>query len=203
MTDRKPTQVMIKVRISFPALFTPKKQKNSTAEKYGAMFLIDKSDKETIEAVKKAIIAAKKQGIAEKWGGKVPPGYKGPLRDGDAIPDPTDDDESTSAKPVMPGHYYFNASGKDKPGVLIRKNGKNVPAAEEEVYPGCWVYITANFYPYNNEGKGVAAGLNNVLKVADGPRLDGRRSAQEDFEDLDYAELDSLDDDDLDMDDLL
>src|ERR687890_1368831 len=194
MSTRKPTEVMIKVRISFPNLFVPKKQKNSTAEKYGAMFIISKEDKETVDTVKKAIIAAKKIGIAEKWGGKVPQGYKQPLRDGDAAPDPTDEDDSPVANPQLKGCYYFNATSFNKPGVVVRKNGKNVPATEEDIYPGCFCYITANFYPYANEGKGTTAGLNNVLKIAEGPRLDGRRSAEEDFQDMDYAELDSLED---------
>ena len=44
--------------------------------------------------------------------------------------------------------------------------------------------MSVTFFPFNNAGnKGVAAGLNNVLKTKDGEYLGGRASAQSDFGD--------------------
>ena len=58
------------------------------------------------------------------------------------------------------------------------------------MYSGCYANVSVNFYPYNVSGnKGVAAGLNNVQKVADGERLSGASSATDDF-DFEDAEFD-------------
>lgn len=206
MANRKPTEVFIKCIISFPAIFTPRKaDKDSDKLTYGAQLLIDKSDTQTVEAVKKAILAAKKIGVQEKWGGKVPAGYKSPLRDGDAKPSVEDDDDAPATnKPEHKGRYFINVNNAARPGALVRVNGKNVPASEEDIYPGAICYVAANFFPYNKKSNGVAGSLNNILKVADGPRLDGRRSAEDDFEDLDLTDLDDIEiSDDDDIDDLL
>ena len=64
------------------------------------------------------------------------------------------------------------------------------------MYSGCYVYASVNFYAYNTSGnKGIAAGLNNVLKVADGEPLGGRISAEADFYDMDIPEDAPADDD--------
>ena len=61
---------------------------------------------------------------------------------------------------------------------------------EDDVYSGCYGYVSINFFAFNNAGnRGIAAGLNNVLKTRDGAYLGGRSSAQSDFADLD---LDSI-----------
>ena len=45
--------------------------------------------------------------------------------------------------------------------------------------------MTVNFYYFENESKGVAVGLNNVQKLADGEALGGNASnADDDFGDL-------------------
>jgi hypothetical protein len=42
--------------------------------------------------------------------------------------------------------------------------------------------VSINLYPYSVDGnKGIAAGLNNVQKLADGDSLSGRASAEDDF----------------------
>lgn len=105
-----------------------------------------------------------------------------PLRDGDTDKDGDD---------VYAGHYYVNAKSSTRPGV-VDKNRSPI-TDEEEVYSGIWAYISVTFYPYNvNGNRGVACGLNNVMKYKDGERLGGRVSAEADF-----AGLDMEDDDDL------
>lgn len=76
------TKVVIPCRISFAAIFEPKSINGSEA-KYSVSCLIPKEDKKTLLAIHKAIEAAKEDGKVRKWGGKVPPNLKTPLRDGD------------------------------------------------------------------------------------------------------------------------
>jgi hypothetical protein len=53
---------------------------------------------------------------------------------------------------------------------------------KSEVYSGCYARVSINLYPFNVDGnKGIAAGLNNVQKLADGDALSGRARAEDDF----------------------
>jgi len=104
------TKVVIPCRISFAAIFEPKSINGSEA-KYSVSCLIPKEDKKTLLAIHKAIEAAKEDGKVRKWGGKVPPNLKMPLRDGDI--DRPDDENYTSC-------FFLNASSKDAPQVVDR-----------------------------------------------------------------------------------
>lgn len=76
---------------------------------------------------------------------------------------------------------------KSVPGWWIRR-GKLI-TDQEEFYSGCYGYASINFYPFNAKGNvGVAAGLNNVMKVKDGESLGGRVSADADFAEVDMAD---------------
>ena len=56
---------------------------------------------------------------------------------------------------------------------------------DSEFYAGAYGCVTVNMFPYNSNGNvGVGVGLNNVIKLEDGERLAGGRSADEDFADL-------------------
>lgn len=160
------------VRLSYAYLFHPKEGDNG-AEKYSVSIIIPKSDKVTIAKIKEAVEAAKEQGKTSKFGGKVPANLKTPLRDGDID---REDDE------VYANSYFFNCSSHTKPG-LIYRNGEKLEN-EEHLYSGCYAKVSVNFYPYNRDGsKGIAAGLNNIMKWEDGEPLGGRSSAESDFAD--------------------
>lgn len=150
--------------------------------KYMTNVLIPKSEKETVAAINKAIENARKSAIVSKWGGKEPKKVDLPLRDGD-----DKDDE------VYEGHYFVNAKCSTRPGIVDKKK---VPIVdEEEVYSGMWAIVSVTFYGYDVSGnKGLACGLNNVMKYKDDERLGGRVSADADFGDL---SLDEEDEDDL------
>ena len=167
-----------KVRLSYANLFKPRAQEAGQEPKYSVCVLIPKSDKETVAKVKAAIDAAKEKG-AEMWGGKVPAGLKMPLRDGDTERD----------SPEHKGHWFMNASSKQKPGCVTTERdieNRLVEAEESEMYSGCYGRVALNFFPYNQKGnKGVGAGLQNVQKVADGEALSGRSQASDDFSDTD------------------
>lgn len=146
--------------------------------KYSTIILIPKSEKETIEAVKKAMEAAKQEGIATKWGGKEPKKMDLALRDGD-----DKDDE------VYAGHYFLNAKSSTRPQIVNRRGEPIVD--EDEIYSGVWAYVSFSFFAYDVSGnKGIACGLNNLCKFKDDEPFGGKSSASNDFADL-------YDDDDL------
>lgn len=188
--DNSTTKVITgKVRLSYAHVFTPASIDGGD-EKYSTAILIPKDDKETLRKIKAAVDAAKEQGRS-KWGGKIPNSLKTPLRDGDE--DRPDDD-------VYAGHYFLNASSKTKPEIAkpIGKGADGKTKFQEitdstEVYSGCYARVSLNFYPFDVKGnRGVAAGLNSVVKVQDGEFLGGRASLADDFAD---AEFDDYDDD--------
>ena len=104
------TKVVIPCRISFANIFEPKSINGGDA-KYSVSCLIPKADKKTLLAIHKAVEAAKEDGKTRKWGGKIPPNLKMPLRDGD-IDRP--DDENYQE------HFFLNATSKDAPQVVDR-----------------------------------------------------------------------------------
>ena len=76
------TKVKVLCRISFANIFEPKSINGGEA-KYSVSCLIPKDDKKTLLAIHKAVEAAKEDGKVRRWGGKLPPNLKLPLRDGD------------------------------------------------------------------------------------------------------------------------
>ena len=174
------TKVVIPCRISFANIWEPKAI-NGGDEKYSVSCLIPKSDKKTLARSQKAVEAAKEDGKARKWSGKIPPNLKLPLRDGDI--DRPDDENYEDC-------YFLNASSKDAPQVVDRK--VNPVVDPMMVYSGCYCNVSVNFYAFNATGnRGVAAGLGNIQFVRDGERLSGKASADADF--------DALEDDDEDV----
>ena len=150
--------------------------------KYMTNVLIPKDEKETVKALKDAIESAKKAGIVSKWGGKEPKKLDLPLRDGDT--DKEDDD-------VYADHFFINAKATTRPGVVDKQRSPIMD--EDEVYSGMWAVVSVTFFPYDVSGnRGVAVGLNNVMKFKDGERLGGRSSAESDFADIDMENDEDL-----------
>ena len=149
--------------------------------KYMTNVLIPKDEAETIKAIKEAIGAAKKSAIVSKWNGKDPKKLDMPLRDGDE----KDDDD------VYEDKFYLNAKSTTRPGIVDKHK---VPIVdEEEMYSGVWAIVSVTFFGYDVSGnRGVACGLNNLMKFKDDEHLGGRVSAETDF-----AGIDDEDDEDL------
>lgn len=168
-------------RLSYTHLFnkyTP--YGDSSNGKFMTSVIISKEEKETVKALQQAIETAKKAAITAKWGGKEPKKLDLPLRDGD-----DKEDE------VYEGNYYVNAKSANRPGIVDKH--RNPIVDEDEIYSGVWAIVSVTFFGYEVSGnRGVACGLNNVMKFKDGERLGGRSSA-----DSDFADLDMEDDDDL------
>ncbi|KEO84784.1 DUF2815 family protein [Tumebacillus flagellatus] len=192
--DNNSTKVITgKVRLSYCHIFEP--QLNDAGElKYTTAILIPKEDKETVRKIQAAVNAAAEAGKG-LWGGKIPSNLKKPLRDGD---EERPDDEAYA------GHYFLNATSKNKPGIAkpMGRDAQGKPKFQEitdstEVYSGCFAKVSINFYPFNAKGnRGVAAGLNNIVKVQDGDPLAGRASVATDFADENFDDDDDYGDDD-------
>lgn len=177
-----PTRVVTrKVRLSYFNGWEPRSIEEGAEKKYGTAILIPKSDTETIDRIAKAVEHLKAEYKA-KNGGKLPARFKTPLRDGD---EERPDDEAYA------GHYFLNATSRNKPGIVDRE--LQPITDQEKVYSGCYARVSMNFYLFDVSGnRGIAAGLENIQKLADGPALSGGSRPEDDFaEDLD------LDDDDL------
>lgn len=174
-----------KVRLSYANIFEPKSI-NGSEPKYSVSLIIPKEDTQMVETIKQAIENAKERDKG-KWNGKIPANLKTPLRDGD---EERPDDEAYA------NSYFINANSTRPPAIVgtekDRSTGKAIQLGEDEVYSGCYARVSINFYGFNASGnKGIACGLGNIQKVADGERLGGGSTAEEDFE---FDEVDVEDD---------
>lgn len=161
-----------KVRFSYANVFEPTAMQDGQTPKYNVSIIISKSDTKTVEAIKKAIEAAKEAGkskIADK-NGKIPVNLKTPLRDGD---------EERPDDSAYENSYFINANSERKPGIVDRD--LNPIMSRDDFYSGCYGRASINFYAFNVNSKGIACGLNNLQKLEDGERLAGGSSAEEDF----------------------
>lgn len=168
--NETPTKVIVSCRFSYLHCWEPEAI-NGGEPKYSVFAIIPKSDKETIKKIQAAVEAAKQESLS-KWGGKIPPNLKLPLRDGD-IDRPEDE--------AYKGCYFFNANSRQAPQVVDKQVQPILD--QTEVYSGCYGRISVNFYGYNSNGnRGVAAGLGNIQKLKDGEALSSRTNAEDDFE---------------------
>lgn len=174
-TSAAPTKVITgPVRFSYMHIWEPVAIEEGQDKKYSVSLIIPKGDKATLVKIKAAIEAAKEQGKTSKFGGKVPGNLKTPLRDGD-VERPEDENYANS--------YFINANCKTKPGVVDKD--ANPIMNQDDVYSGCYGRASITFYPFNTSGnKGIACGLNHIMKLKDGEPLGGRSSAESDFKDV-------------------
>jgi len=162
-----------KFRVSFPQIFEPAAITEGADLKYSISMIFDK------DTDIKELKAACKQAIIDKWGenkNKWPSDLKTPFRKGSEKDLDGYDDDSIFAR----------AASNQRPGVL---NEYKEPMADaSELYAGCYARASVSAYAYDTAGnRGVTFGLNNILKVADGDRLDSHVSAEDDFADIEVA----------------
>jgi len=182
--NQSPTKVVIPCRISFANIWEPKSI-NGSEEKYSVSLLVRKEDKTTLDKIHKAVEAAKEDAKGKKWGGKIPPNLKLPLRDGD-IDRP--DDENYA------GHMFLNATSKDAPQIVDRKVQPILDSME--CGSGDYCNVSVNFFGFSASGnRGVAAGLGNIQLIKHGERLSGKASAASDFTEVEGDDEDVFGDD--------
>lgn len=179
MAETSSTRIVTgKVRLSYAHIWKPQAINDGDDPKYSTSLIISKDDTETISKIEAAVKAASDIAKA-KNNGKLPPKFKLPLRDGD---------EEKPDDAAYANSYFLNATSRQKPGVVKKVRGVfHAITDEDEVYSGCYVLASLNFYHFDTKGnRGVAVGLNNLLKVADGEAMAGRASAESDFANVEF-----------------
>lgn len=178
-TFTNPTKVVTGIcTFSYLNCWDPKSINGGTP-KFSVSLIIPKSDTKTIEKIKAAIQAAYEEGQAKlKGNGKSVPALsvlKTPLRDGDAE---HPDDE------VYRNSYFINANSATAPGIVDADRNQIIDRSE--MYSGVKGRASINLYAFNSNGnKGIACGLNNLQKIADGTPLGGKSRAEDDFATVD------------------
>lgn len=166
-------------RLSFPALFEASSYDGGPA-KYGLSAVWNPSkftdaDKKRWKALMGALDEESKNRFKKAWK-DLPANIKRGIRDGA---------EKADLEGYGEGTRFANITTKMRPGVIDASKNKIAPEEgnADDIYPGCYCRATVTVYSYDNKGKGVALGLMNVQKVADGERLDSRTDAADDFDD--------------------
>lgn len=168
MTEKLNTKyVTPEITCSFPYLF----EVSSYTGKYGLSIPIPKDQGDELKKIRTLIGNA----VENKWGKKdraeIGKKIASPLRDGD---------EEKGEDEVYQNTIFFSANTEKRPGVV----GPDLkPLMDmDDIYPGCIIRASVNFYAYDFKGKkGVACGLQNVMKVKDGEPLGGKSNPEDDF----------------------
>ena len=163
-----------RTRWSYCNVLQPREDDNGKM-KYSVSLIIPKDDTETVDAIKRAIQYVYNDSTETLAGknGVVPEldDISIPLNDGD-VERPDDATYKNS--------YYINAKSDYAPNI-IDCHGRKL-RSDDDVYSGCYGRASITFYAYRkNKNVGIGAGLNNMLKCADGERLGGMISAETDF----------------------
>jgi len=171
-----------KARFSYLHVFEPTAIDENSPAKYSVSLIIPKTDKKTVAAIKAAIAQLSADWMTKNNKKVLPSNFKIALRDGD---------EERPEDEAYEDCYFVNASSQKKPGI-VKKGPMGIEkiSDEEELYSGCFGKADINFYLFDKAGnKGIACGLNNLLKLEDGESLAGGRSAAAAFADEDDDDL--------------
>lgn len=163
-----------KAILSYPHLFEPQIPPGQTDPVYSCTLVFPEGS--DLTDLRKAAEAVGQ----EKWGAK----FAGGVKDGKIkLPFRTDGEE----KGYPEGSVFINVKSKAAPGVVsIYPGADGKPQRIDDpsqVYAGCQVRVSLRAFAYDvNGNRGISFALNNVQKVADGQRLDGRSRAEDEFE---------------------
>jgi hypothetical protein len=164
-------------RVSFPAVFEAKAF-DGGAPKFSVSAVWDpskftKAEKALWDSMMGLADEVSMERFKKKMG-DLPNNFKKAIRDGA---------EKADLQGYGEGKFFANLSSKMKPGLIDRDRCPILNS--DDFYPGCYARATITAYSYDNKGKGVAFGLQNLQKVADGERLDSRTDASDDFDEVD------------------
>lgn len=157
-------------RLSFPALFEPKAMEEGGKAQYSCELIFEKGADLT------ALKAAAREAMEAKWPDPKnrPKNIKSPFRDG----------SDREGKKGYENCTFIGARSKDKPQVVVGPNRAEC-TNQSDVYGGCYVRASVTAFAYDQAGnRGVSFALNNVWKIKDGEPFGNRRTAEQDFEDV-------------------
>ena len=163
--------------MSYLTVNEPKAPMGGGTPKYSVSLIIPKSDTVTVEKIRAAVKAAYEEGRSRLKGrdGSVPDleDLRPVLRDGD---------KERKGKEEYRDSWFVNANSTTKPGVVDADLQPILDSSE--LYSGIIGRASINFYAYNANGnRGIACGLNNIQKLADGRPLGEHSRAEDDFAD--------------------
>jgi hypothetical protein len=157
-----------KARLNYAHLFTPRPGPNGGEPSYSATLVFEPGT--DLTALRNAAYAAAR----EKWGDKMPKQLRSPFRSCS---------DRDGQEGFTPGGVFITVRTQNKPGLVDQ--GMNPILSGDALYSGAYVYGSLRSFAYDFQGnKGVSFALLNMQKVADGERLDNRRSPDQDFEPL-------------------
>ena len=166
-----------KVRLSYAINMYEAKANDRGEMKFGVTILIPKSDTVTIERMKAAGEAVKRL----KQPGKDEAFYKAmprTIHDGNGTKPTTGEPYGAECKDC----WVVALSANEKPGILSLIPDFN--PATDKANSGDYAKVSMTAFWFDTgTNKGVTFGLNNVLLVERGERIDGRTSAADDFAD--------------------
>lgn len=160
-----------KARFSFVNVFKPGKAMDGNEPKFGVTLLFDK-DADFSLAKKMCQDALLEKFGAEKLQNEA---FKKKLRT------PFRDQGEKEFDGYVAGCIFITATSKQKPSV-VDANGADI-LEERDVFSGCYGRASLRAFAYDQKGNvGVAFGLQNVQKLADGEPFGGRSRPSDDFE---------------------
>lgn len=198
--QKRTVKITPKGRVVFSHVFEP--TKSMKGKNLYKLFLAFNKESTDMSDLKELV----KEAIMEEWPNKEDrPKLINPIKDGD-----TDTDQDGNLKcekySALKGCWTIEASTMFKPQVVDQGMNEIDPMDPDGFYAGCYARASVVAFAYKPDKetpakkKGVAFGLNNVMKVAEGDRLGGGTSAKQDFADVAAPEsAPDLGDDDDDM----
>lgn len=204
MADEKPRRLLSPLATAnFPYLYVarmPNNAKPGQKARFSVDLLFPPLEKMSPadQARYKAIHAACVKAAVDKWGEEKVGKW---MKDGKLkLPFKTDiasrdlDEERFGS--------YIQPWTQNQPGVVSNKAypkghekaGKPIPIVDpKDIYSGCQIRASLRPWVYDTDGnRGVSLGLQNVQKVADGERMDGRVAAEDEFEADEEADASDL-----------
>ena len=161
-----------KIRFSFAGqLYVPKPNEQGV-DKFGCSLLIPKTDKDTIakmQAAHEFILRQKVSGQPEEFYKQFPK----TVHDGDGVR-PSD---GTAYSKECKGHWVVSVASNEKPEIV----DENLQPMMDKINSGDYGRVSLNAYYFSGKNKGVTFGLNNVMFLERGERIDGRTDAATDF----------------------
>lgn len=204
MADEKPKRLITPLATAnYPNLFVPRPPKNAKPgqkARCSTDLLFPHLDKmpPADQARYKAIHAACIKAAVDKWGEEKVTKW---LKD-DKLKLPFKKDIASRDLDEERFGSYIQPWTQNPPGVVSNKAypkghekaGKPIPIVDpKDIYSGCLVRASVRPWVYDTDGnRGVSLGLQNVQKVADGERMDGRVAAEDEFEAEEEADASDL-----------
>lgn len=189
------------VTLSYPNLLVARAGKGANAKAQFSAALVIFPEQQKTEAGQKMLGQLKAAALVaaeSRWGNKAAEMFRTK-----ALRSPFRDD--AEAKSYPEGSIFLNVRTQNKPACVFSypdpesvKAGTPKPKkmtddeVKTQMYAGAKVRASLVAFPYDVDGnKGVSFALNNLQKVGEGERIDGRKAAEDEFDaDLSQAPAD-------------